>query len=107
MANVRMVDMISVTPARVWIVVPCRESRTLRGGSGLCPPGATYQDTLCVRDAEEQRRVVHKRLYALADESSSLIHRAGGSMRVALRPNGAPPRERTACRCLPVAIARS
>ena len=29
-------------------------------------------------------------------------------MRVALRPNGAPPRrERTACRCLAVAIARS
>jgi hypothetical protein len=27
-ANVRMVDMISVTPVRVWVVVPWRESWT-------------------------------------------------------------------------------
>src|SRR5687767_9742445 len=27
-ANVRMVDMISVTPVRMWVVVTCRESWT-------------------------------------------------------------------------------
>src|SRR6267142_289105 len=63
-ANVRMVDVISVTPVRVRVgsgALP-RITGHLRGGNGLCPPGGTYQGTLCVRDAEgySQRREVHK-----------------------------------------------
>src|SRR5437899_7143456 len=65
-ANVRMVDMISVTPVRMRVgsgALP-RITKHLRGGNGLCPLGGTYQGTLCVRDAEghSQRREMHKRL---------------------------------------------
>src|SRR5882724_2645308 len=75
-ANVRMVDMISVTPVRVWVVVPCRESWTPQRRKRIVSAWRDDQGTLSVRDAEgySQRREMHKRLYATGSISTRRCH---------------------------------